>query len=407
MINACIVGLGNRGFGLLKSVLLNNEDLRVVAVCDLYQDRIDRALERIKEQGGEAKGFTDYKEAINQEGLGAVYVFTGWETHAEISIYAMEKGIPVASEVGCEYSLENCYALVRTQERTGTPYMFMENCCWGKEELLATAMARKGVFGTIVHCSGAYGHDLRKEVAYGPIKRHYRFKNYQNRCLENYPTHELGPIARLLNINRGNRILTVSSFASKAAGMEEYIQGLEDANEEMKAAKFRQGDIVTTVLTCAGGETVVLRLDTTLPRTYSRDFTVRGTKGMYSQETHSVFLDGDKEEWDPACYYKDNLSNAVRFEEEYLPDIWKNITPEEKERGHGGMDWFAYKAFTDAIKNGTPMPIDVYDGVTWMAVSVLSELSIAQGGAPQAMPDFTNGKWHLRKPEDVCELLSR
>ena len=155
MINACVVGLGNRGFSLMKNVLMNNEDIRVVAVCDLYQDRVERAMEHIKEQGGEAKGFTDYKEAINQAGLGAVYVFTGWETHAEIAIYAMEKGIPVASEVGCEYSLENCHALVRAHERTGTPYMFMENCCWGKEEMLATAMARKGIFGNIVHCAGA------------------------------------------------------------------------------------------------------------------------------------------------------------------------------------------------------------------------------------------------------------
>lgn len=401
MMNACVIGLGNRGFSLMKHVLMNNEDIRVVAVCDLYQDRVERALEHIKEQGGEAKGFTDYKEAIDQEGLGAVYVFTGWETHAEIAIYAMEKGIPVASEVGCEYSLENCFALVRAHERTGTPYMFMENCCWGKEEMLATAMARKGIFGNIVHCAGAYGHDLREEVAYGMEKRHYRFKNYQNRCLENYPTHELGPIARLLNINRGNRILTVSSFASKAAGLEEYIQTREDATEEMKNTKFKQGDIVTTILTCAGGETILLRLDTTLPRSYSREFTVRGTKGMYSQETHSVFLDGDKEYWDPFRYHRETLCNAERFEEEFLPDCWKNITPEEKQKGHGGMDWFAYKAFADAVKNGTPMPIDVYDGATWMAVSVLSEISIAQGGAPQAMPDFTNGKWHLRKPEDV------
>lgn len=401
MINACVVGLGNRGFSLMKNVLMNNEDIRVVAVCDLYQDRVDRALEHIAEKGGEAKGFTDYKEAVNQEGLGAVYVFTGWETHAEIAIYAMEKGIPVASEVGCEYSLENCYALVRAHERTGTPYMFMENCCWGKEEMLATAMARKGIFGDIVHCAGAYGHDLREEVAYGLTNRHYRFKNYQNRCLENYPTHELGPIARLLNINRGNRIVTVSSFASKAAGLAEYIQTREDATEEMKNTTFKQGDIVTTILTCAGGETILLRLDTTLPRSYSREFTVRGTKGMYSQETHSVFLDGDKEYWDPFRYHRETLCNAERFEEEFLPDCWKNITPEEKQKGHGGMDWFAYKAFADAVKNGTPMPIDVYDGATWMAVSVLSEISIAQGGAPQAMPDFTNGKWHLRKPEDV------
>lgn len=404
MINACIIGLGCRGYALINETLVHNKDLNLAVVCDIYEDRIEKASKRIREAGGDPKGFTDYKEAINQKGIDAVFVFTGWEEHAEIAIYAMEKGIPVASEVGCEYSLENCYNLVRVQEKTGTPYMFMENCCWGKSELLATSMARKDMFGTIVHCAGAYAHDLRYEVSYGKVNRHYRFDNYLNRNLDNYLTHELGPIAKLLDINRGNRILTVSSFASKAAGLEDYIKTREDATEQMKNAKFKQGDIVTTVLTCAGGETILLRLDTTLPRSYSRDFTVRGTKGMYMQDTNTVFLDGEKEYWEPVDYLKDNLNNGEKYEAEFLPEMWKALTPEALAAGHGGMDWFAYKAFTDALKAGAPMPIDVYDAATWQAVSVLSEISIAQGGAPQSMPDFTNGKWHHRPRLDVCEF---
>ncbi len=404
MIHACVIGLGGRGYSLIKHVLLKNEEIKIVAVCDHYEDRIARTQQKIKEHGGDAKGYTDYKEALNTAGLNAAFVFSDWSTHTEIAIYAMQKGIAVASEVGCEYTLENCYRLVRTQEETGTPYMFMENCCWNKTELLATSMARKGMFGTIVHCAGAYGHDLREEVAYGHVNRHYRFDNYLNRCCDNYPTHDLGPIAKLLDINRGNRILSVSSFASKAVGLEEYIRTREDATEEMKNARFQQGDIVTTVLTCAGGETILLRLDTTLPRSYSREFTVRGTKGLYVQETNSVYLDGEKENWSPAEYYRENLNNATKYEADFLPRIWKDVTPEVLAAGHGGMDWFTYKAFTDALKNGTPMPIDVYDGAVWQAVSVLSEISIREGGTPQAMPDFTNGQWFKRERLDVCEM---
>ena len=294
-IKACVVGLGNRGYDIIRGVLLKNDDIEIISVCDVYEDRIARAAEKIKEAGSEPRGFTDYKEALAVKGLNAVFIFSDWSSHTEIAVYVMKQGIPVASEVGCEYSVENCLRLVKTQEETGTPYMFVENCCWGKEELLATSMARKKLFGTVVHCSGAYAHDLRNEIAYGHINRHYRFDNYLNRCCDNYPTHELGPIAKLLDINRGNRILTVSSFASKSAGLEEYISTRGDATEEMKSARFAQGDIITTVLTCAHGETVLLRLDTTLPRSYSRDFTVRGTKGMYMQDTNTVFLDGDEE----------------------------------------------------------------------------------------------------------------
>lgn len=403
MINACVVGLGKRGFDLLKCVLLKNKDLNIVAVCDVYEDRIEKAIEQVKEAGQNAKGFTDYKEALNTENLNAVYVFTDWASHTDIAIHAMKKGIAVASEVGCEYSLENCYELVRVQEETGTPYMFVENCCWGESELLVTAMARKNLFGTIVHCSGSYSHDLRNEVAYGHETRHYRFDNYQRRCCDNYPTHDLGPIAKLLDINRGNRILTVSSFASKAAGLEEYIKDRKDATEEMKNTTFNQGDIITTVLTCQNGETILLRLDTTLPRSYGRDFTVRGTKGMYTQDPNLIFFDGDEENIDTVQFLKDNIDNASKYKE-HLPDFWKNVTPEAREAGHDGMDWFAYKAFSDALINGDEMPIDVYDAATWMAVSVLSEISISQGGAPQSMPDFTRGKWIKRPSKDVCKL---
>ena len=404
MIKACVIGLGQRGGALLKGVLLKNEELQIISVCDVYEDRVAKAVELIREGGGDAEGFLDYRNALNVAGLDAVFVFSDWNMHSEIAVYAMEKGIAVASEVGCEYSLENCYNIVRAQERTGTPYMFMENCCYNRQELLATSMARRGVFGTIVHCSGAYAHDLRKEVAYGHVSRHYRFDNYLHRNCDNYPTHELGPIAKLLDINRGNRILTVSSFATKSVGLEEYIATREDATDEMKNSKFKQGDIVTTVLTCAGGETILLRIDTTLPRSYDREFTVRGTKGMYMQSINALYLDGDREYWDPAKFAQDNLKNAEKYEPEYLPNIWKDISPEQMAAGHGGMDWFAYKAFTDALREGTPMPIDVYDGAVWQAVSVLSEASIAAGGAPQAMPDFTGGKWVKRPRFDVCEM---
>lgn len=404
MLKSCVIGLGQRGSWLIKNVLLKNPDIQIVAVCDRYEDRVANAEKLIRDAGGDAIGSTDFRKALSTAGLDVAFVFTDWSTHAEIAIYAMEKGIAVASEVGCEYSLDNCYSLVRTQERTGTPYMFMENCCYNKDELLATAMVRRGLLGTVVHCSGAYAHDLREEVSFGHVNRHYRFDNYLSRNCDNYPTHELGPIAKLLDINRGNRILTVSSFATKAAGLGEYISTREDATDEMRSARFKLGDIVTSVLTCAGGETILLRLDTTLPRSYDRDFTVRGTKGMYTQSLNAVYLDGEKEYWEPSEFAINNVGNAKRYEEEYLPELWKSITPEQQAAGHGGMDWFAYKAFSDAVKNGTPMPIDVYDAAVWQAVSVLSEASIAAGGAPQSMPDFTGGKWLTRKRLDVCDM---
>lgn len=407
-----VIGLGNRGFGMLKGELLRMPDVEITAVCDLYPDRCERAVNAVKEAYGNESGkeirkepfsTTDYRELLSGGYCDAVYNATAWEYHTEISIAAMRAGVAVGVEVGGAYDIDECHALVEAYESTGTPFMLLENCCYDKSELLVTAMARAGRFGTIVHCAGAYAHDLRSEVAGGNVNRHYRLRNYINRCCENYPTHELGPIARLLNINRGNRMVSLVSVASKAAGMEEYIKE-KNPDKSLDGVRFKQGDIVTTIITCAGGETITLRLDTTLPRYYNREFTVRGTKGMYEQGTDMFFFEGMKEGFDPVAITRENMGNSKDYEAEFLPRIWREITEEQKKGGHGGMDSLELRAFVDALKTGAPMPIDVYDAASWMCITALSERSAALGGAPQSIPDFTGGKWLVRTPEDVTEL---
>lgn len=403
-INMAVIGLGQRGFGLMNGVLLNQDDVNVIAVCDVYQDRVDKAIEEIKNRKGiNAVGFTDYKKVFEVENLDAVLVATAWEYHNEITMYSLRKGIPTAMEVGGAYCESELWDLVKTYEETQTPIMFMENCCYDKTEVLATAMARKGLFGTIVHMEGSYSHDLREEVSDGNINRHYRLRNYIYRNCENYPTHEIGPIAKILDINRGNRFVSLVSVASKAEGLKEYVKKFPEKYPELQNVNFKQGDIVDTIITCANGETVRIKLDTTLPRFYARNFTVQGTKGFYEQNTNTVFIeDIHKEEfWTALESYKNLIDNATQFEAEYLPDFWKNLTKEQSEAGHGGMDYFEFRAFIDAVKNNTEMPIDVYDAATWMAITELSEKSIALGGASVEFPDFTCGKWLMRPRKDV------
>ena len=402
-----VIGLGSRGYGMMKRIA-KHPDIEVIAVCDEYPDRVEKALEHLRENYEyEVMGDVDYRKVLEVKDLEAVYVATAWESHVKIAIEALAKGIPTGLEVGGAYSIEECWDLVRTWEKTKTPFMFMENCCFGKDELLATSMARAGLFGEIIHCSGAYAHDLREEITNGNIKRHYRLRNYRLRNCENYPTHELGPIAKILDINRGNRILTVSSFATKAAGLKSYIEEnkLWEQDPTLANTEFAQGDVVHTILTCAGGQTIVLKLDTTLPRSYSRELNVRGTKGLYNMDGNMVFIDKKHEEggFNSGDNFKKYAGNTEEFED-YLPDIWKNVTPQQLKEGHGGMDYFELRAFFESVMNGTEPPIDVYDAATWMAVSALSEQSIKMGGAPVAMPDFTCGEWVRRERRDVVEI---
>ena len=403
-LNFVVCGSGCRGASVAKSVIVNLEDVRIVGVSDLYEDKAEKLAADIEEKTGFRPAvYTDSTAMIEELKPDVAYVATSWESHTEVSIMAMEHGVAVAMEVGGAHSEEECRSLIETWEKTRVPFMFMENCCFNRDELFALSLARNGVLGNVVYCHGAYGHDLRYELAYGDIRRHYRLKHYSTRNCENYPTHELGPICRLLNITRGNRMVSLVSRSSKSLGLHEYVQDKPDL-EYLRDREFAQGDIVETLITCENGELISLRLDTTLPRTYSREFTVCGTKGRYNQDTNSVFRDGDKESFDIIEGTNMYLNNATEMYDPYLPEFWRNITEEQKKAGHGGMDYFEFLAFVNHLRDGSDMPIDVYEAATWMSITYLSEKSLAMGGAVVEMPDFTNGAYKTRVPFDVVEL---
>ena len=392
-IRAGLIGFGSRGQNLLECVLvpMTEMDLVIEAVCDEYEDRAVNAADYVKEKTGRRPFCTtDYHEITAMEGLDAVIIMSAWESHGPIALEAMRAGKYVATEVGGAYSVDDCWALVKTSEATGMPCMLLENCCYGRREMMVLNMARLGVLGDIVHCSGGYCHDLREEIAYGKENRHYRLRNYLRRNCENYPTHELGPIAQVLNINNGNRLVSLSSAASCARGMHDYILDKKGPEDELASAVFAQGDIVTTTIRCAGGQTIVLTLDTTLPRYYSRGFTVRGSKGFYMEDTDSVFIEGIHNQYHLG--WKSQWGNAVEFEEKYDHPLWKAYKDQVR-GGHDGMDWLVFRGFLESVKNGTQPPIDVYDTATLMCISALSEESIQHGGTAVAIPDFTGGRW--------------
>ncbi|MCI9574684.1 MAG: gfo/Idh/MocA family oxidoreductase, partial [Lachnospiraceae bacterium] len=226
-----------------------------------------------------------------------------------------------------------------------------------------------------------------------------------SRNCENYPTHELGPIAKVLDINHGNRMLTLSSTASKAAGLRDYVRANKSDDERLMNETFTQGDVVSTVIKCARGETIALTLDTTLPRYYSRGFNVRGTRGMYEEVTDSVFLDRKEDSDHDFDWLKHCVGNAKDYEEEYDHPVWKKYIEEGVKGGHDGMDWLEFETFFRCLREDAPMPVDVYDAASWMAVTALSEMSIAKGGAVVDFPDFTKGKWHMIVDENERERI--
>ncbi len=393
-IRVGLIGLGMRGNDLLRTSLLPLAQVKITAVCDVYQDRVESVLDFLKDKAPEAKGFTDYRELLASGLVDAVIVATAWESHLPIACAAMEAGIAVGSEVGGAYSLDDCYRLINTWERTKTPYMMLENCNYDRRETCLFAMIRAGVFGKIVACDGGYMHDLRKEVADGERNRHYRQRNYIHRCAENYPTHELGPIMQMLDINRGNRMVSLVSVASDSFGLEAYMNE-NDKENPLLHQRIAQGDIVTTIITCARGETITLRLDTTLPRYYSRGLAVHGTKALYTEDNNTLFLGGEHEAYD----FKANelWGNFNEYSKDYRSADWREADDGLVVEGHGGMDYFMMRDFITRLIEKRPFLTDVYDAAAMMCITPLSEESIAKGGAPVAIPDFTRGEFLLRK----------
>ncbi len=406
------IGLGTRGFNMLERCFAKMSDVEIIWGCDLDAKKIEKAVHLLEgEDRPVPKTTTDYRDILADAEVDAVINMTGWDMHTKITVDAMRAGKYAAVEVGCAYDISDCYALVDAYEETGIPVMMLENCCYGRREMMALNMVKKGLFGEILHCDGGYMHYLnRGELFVGEdgkmLPRHYRIEEYINRNCEQYPTHELGPISKVLGINRGNRMMTLSSFASKSRALKEFVSEYVDPSHPIQKVEFKQGDVVTTIITCANGETIRLTLDTTAPRPYySRSFTVRGTKGCCVEEGGfgTFFLEGMEEP---------TSNNEEEFYENHDHPLYVEYSKLEALGGHGGIDWLVCRAFIESVKAGTDTPIDAYDTAAWMAVAPLSEASIAKGGAPVEFPDFTRGKWMRREPvvkgkyclDEICDF---
>ena len=390
-VRLAILGLGSRGVGQMNT-LLGMKDVDVTSVCDGFADRAEQAADIVQRARGRRPfATTDPVEAMDRPDVDAVVIMTSWETHIPLAIQALQLGKRPAMEVGGASSVEECWQLVRASEASGIPVMLLENCCYGETELTLLRMVREGVFGTLVHCAGAYSHDLRREIGSGDVNRHYRQRHFLFRNGELYPTHELGPIANYLDLNRGNRMVALTSMASRACGLHEWLAEHRADCPELVNARINEGDVVTTLIKCANGETIQLTHDCTLPRFYSRGGVIRGTKGMWMEDGRFIFLEGltpvSEDDWEH------RPEGDARYMEQYRHPLWREYRDFGIRGDHDGMDYLVLRAFVDSVQNQTEPPIDVYDAAAWMSITPLSEASVAAGSQPVAVPDFTNGRW--------------
>lgn len=410
------IGVGLRGQSHLAELALR-DDVEIIALHDPDPAMMAMAQEvLVKAKRKQAAEYTkdNYRDLLKHDDIDAVIISSPWEYHIEQGVAAMEAGKIVGMEVCGAMKVQDCWDIVKASERTGVPLMVLENVCYRRDVMAVLNLVRQGMFGELVHAQGGYQHDLRHVLfnsgtpngygdgvefgAKGWSEAKWRTQHYVDRNGELYPTHGLGPVAVMMNINRGNRLTRLSSIASKARGAHKYI--LEHAKggaaHPSAGVEFKCGDVVSTQIQCANGETILLTHDTTLQRPYNLGFRVQGTEGLWQ--------DSGWGESDQGMLYFEKISrdhkwmNSRAWVEQYDHPLWKRHATQAEGAGHGGMDFFVDHTFVECIKRKQPFPLDVYDMATWYAITPLSEKSIAEGGQVQDVPDFTEGKWQERIP---------
>lgn len=411
VIKVGLIGVGLRGRGHLD-LFLRRSDCEVVAICDIDPSAIDHSKKMITKAGKKApkvfdKGEEDYLNLLKEEEMDAVVIATPWVWHVPMSVAAMKAGKYTGVEVNGATAIEECWELVNAYEETGVPLMFLENVCYRRDVMAVLNMIRKGMFGEMIHLEGGYQHDLRHvkfndgKSAYGSgvefgdkgfSEAKWRTTHSVYRDGDLYPTHGIGPVAMYCDINRGNRFLYLTSMSTKAKGLHDYVVNHPKGGKDHPNANvdFKLGDVVTTLIKTQNGESVLLSHDTNLPRPYSLGFRVQGSKGIWMDVNKSLYLEGVSKEahrWEEAKDYLD----------QYDHPLWKKYEQKAVGAGHGGMDYFVINAFVESVKRKVNPPIDVYDAATWMAITPLSEQSIANGSQPMHFPDFTKGKWMNNK----------
>jgi predicted dehydrogenase len=392
-VRIAFVGLGMRGSGAVHRYTFL-EGIKVVALCDVVPENVERANEILAERGftraDTYTGTEDWRRVCERNDVDLIYVCTHWDLHTPIGVYAMEQGKHVALEVPAALTVEECWQLVSTAEKTRRHCIQLENCNYDFFEMATLNMAQQGLFGEIVHTEGAYIHDLRF-LNFNDTTGYWNMWRLEHNMQENgnlYPTHGLGPIAHILNIHRGDRMDYLVSVSSAQFGMTAYAKEKFGEDSEYAKKTYLNGDMNTSVIRTVKGKTIMLQHDVTSPRPYSRLHTISGTNGFVQKYPRpGIALEPDAHRFlsDVA------LDSLLRL---YEHPIVSEVGQKAKEvGGHGGMDFIMDYRLIYCLRNGLPLDMDVYDAAEWSAVIELSRTSVANGGRPVRVPDFTRGAW--------------
>ena len=389
VVRVAIVGTGLRGRSVLHE-LLGVGNVRITALCDTVPEKLDSAVQQMRDAGHtyDPARFTDcdraYEQLVQRDDIDLVYTATPWQWHVPVCLAAMKAGKHAATEVPAAYSIDDCWKLVDMSEKMRRHCIMMENCSYGYNELLILNMVRAGAFGEIKHGGAAYNHDLREILFENRDEGLWRRAHHTLRNSNLYPTHGLGPIAAMMNINRGDRFDYLVSMSTPEMGLTKWREDHEPKDSPKWQERYVTGDLNISLIKTSKGRTIRLEHDVSSPRPYSRINSIQGTKGIFEDYPARIYIEGDgPERWSPIDGYK----------AKYEHTLWRELGEKARAGGHGGMDFVMAYRLIQTMREGLTPDMDVYDAASWSAPGPLSELSVQKGSMPVQFPDFTRGGW--------------
>ena len=416
VIRVGFVGVGERGSWALKRVS-GIPGIEIAAVCDLRPEAVDENVKWAKEhkRAGamhEYKGTeTIWKKLCEDPAVNLVYICTPAVLHAEMEVFAMAAGKHVMCEVPGAQTIEQCWAIVEASERNRVHCMMLENCVYGENELLAWNLCHQGLLGTLTHAEGAYIHNL----VWRHLETHFRTRKHQKPGTvvhsygNTYPTHALGPICTYMDMNRGDRMEKIVSLSSLSAAHPEFAKATYKPTDWQNNIQWLTGDMNTSIIRTAKGRTIMMQVDQSTPRPYSRINMIQGTKGCFMDYPprfyHSDKPGGDAMKWGMREYYayEDKKFDEIRTKYAH-PLIRSAGTLAKKVGGHGGMDFMMDLRWIYCLRKGLPLDMDVYDLAAWSSIVPCSADSDRRGGEPILLPDFTRGGWATTKPISIGDV---
>jgi hypothetical protein len=393
------VGVGGQGMVHVDN-LLDLPGAEIHAICDIVEGKVQTAQDKVVARGfarpsGYTRGPRDFERMCAEEDLDLVFSATPWEWHVPVMLAALSHGKHAATEVPAAMTLDDCWAMVEAAEKYRKHCVMMENCCYDRFELMTLNLVRQGLLGEVLHGEAGYLHDLRglKFTTDGEGLWRRAWSVTHNGNL--YPTHGLGPIANCMDINRGDRFARITSFSSPSRGLQLWQSEHLDADDPRRRERYVLGDVNVSLIQTVNGRTIYLMHNTSSPRPYSRLQLLQGTKGIVSGWPYRVHLEGRS----PAHQWEE----ADAYYQEFEHPLWRSNRIQEMDRGHGGMDFLEDYRLIECLKRGEPTDMTVYDGAALSSMVELSIRSVAAGGRPQEVPDFTRGKWQRWAPWPIVE----